>query len=310
MNINRDYAGPIVIDNRLATVVEVVLWLICEEKSCGQKLKAFGQGCAMEAGGNRQAQRRDMCIAHLSRILRQGLGKAVETSDFGDQEGSHRATGPYTHGSPLSQHFPRPASCQTENYFTQLAFRENHHCLIMASFPNDCLPPEYIYHSQDELFIAINAWAVTRGYKFIIRRSVVEKSGRHTVTYICDRFRQPPSPSRELQRKSSINPRGTGCQFNSSQREWAELWIVKHRIGAQFCQHNHEPRPQQPSSLRIAPQSTPPLLAPQPSLQPASLQQALEEPSVLGKAPPTCSECHIQGRRRGAKSCPLKGDSS
>lgn len=57
----------------------------------------------------------------------------------------------------------------------------------VASFADDCLPPERDYGSRDALFASINAWAATKGYAFSTGRSTKEKSGRQTITYICDR---------------------------------------------------------------------------------------------------------------------------
>src|SRR6478735_10516566 len=63
-------------------------------------------------------------------------------------------------------------------------------------FPDDFLPPEGEYESREALFEAINAWAATRGYAFITGRSTKEKTGRRTITYMCDRRRNHPIVSR------------------------------------------------------------------------------------------------------------------
>ncbi|KAJ0128476.1 hypothetical protein HZ326_28426 [Fusarium oxysporum f. sp. albedinis] len=66
-----------------------------------------------------------------------------------------------------------------------------------APFPSDCLPPEGEFESREALFEAINAWAATRGYAFITGRSTKEKTGRRTITYMCDRRGNHPIASRE-----------------------------------------------------------------------------------------------------------------
>ncbi len=47
----------------------------------------------------------------------------------------------------------------------------------MATFPDDCLPPEGFFESRQALFESINAYAKPRGYAFIIQRSIREKNG-------------------------------------------------------------------------------------------------------------------------------------
>ena len=51
----------------------------------------------------------------------------------------------------------------------------------MATFPDDCLPPECYFDSQQDLFKSINSWAATRGYAFITQRSTQEKNGFSTI---------------------------------------------------------------------------------------------------------------------------------
>jgi hypothetical protein len=87
----------------------------------------------------------------------------------------------------------------------------------MASFPDDSLPPEEIFLSQEDLSLAINIWAMAKGYNFIIRRSTIDKAGRRTITYSCDRFRRPPNAPKEQQRITT--PRGTGCPFSVIAKE-------------------------------------------------------------------------------------------
>ena len=109
-----------------------------------------------------------------------------------------------------------------------------------TSFPDDSLPPEGHYESRDALFNVINAWASTRGYAFTTGKSTMEKTGRRTVTYVCDRHFLPPDPSRKRQR--STTTRGTGCQFSVLAKESLDkTWTMKHRPDRRFSIHNHEP---------------------------------------------------------------------
>ena len=110
-----------------------------------------------------------------------------------------------------------------------------------AVFPTDVLPPEAVYESRDALFKAINAWAAPRGYAFTTGRSKKEVTGRHTVTYACDRCSRPPDPLKERQRKTTT--RGTGCPFSVLAKESLDksTWTVKHRPDRRFGAHNHEP---------------------------------------------------------------------
>ena len=71
-----------------------------------------------------------------------------------------------------------------------------------------------------------------------------------------------------------------GCQFSILSKEDSYgLWHLKHRTEAGFSYHNHGP--QQP-----------------------------REPEPLEKKLLTCSKCHIEGHRRGAKSCILRSQDS
>jgi hypothetical protein len=117
---------------------------------------------------------------------------------------------------------------------------------LLATFPDDCLPPERDYESRDALFASINAWAATRGYAFTTGKSTSTKSGKKIVTYACDRSCRPPSPSRERQRKTAT--RGTGCQFSVLAKESLDksTWSLQHRSEC-FCSHNHPPS-QHPSA--------------------------------------------------------------
>jgi hypothetical protein len=110
-----------------------------------------------------------------------------------------------------------------------------------ALFPGDCLPPEGEFESREALFEAINAWAATRGYAFITGRSTKEKTGRRTITYMCDRRRNHPIVSRERQRKTTT--RTTGCEFYVLAKESIDksTWTLRHRSDSRFSLHNHEP---------------------------------------------------------------------
>jgi hypothetical protein len=110
-----------------------------------------------------------------------------------------------------------------------------------TSFADDCLPPEIEYESREALFQAINSWAAPRGYAFINGRSTKERSGKQTITYICDRRRNHPIVQRERRRKTTT--RTTGCEFSVLGKESLDktTWTVRHRSDKRFCLHNHEP---------------------------------------------------------------------
>lgn len=112
---------------------------------------------------------------------------------------------------------------------------------FIASFPEDCLPPEADYITRDALFEAINSWAAPKGYAFINGRSTKERSGKQTVTYICDRRRNHQIISKERQRKTTT--RATGCEFSVLGKQSLDktTWTVKHRSDKKFTLHNHEP---------------------------------------------------------------------
>ncbi|KAK6850482.1 hypothetical protein PG987_000116 [Apiospora arundinis] len=114
-------------------------------------------------------------------------------------------------------------------------------------FPSDCLPPEGEYESRDALFKAINAWAAPRGYAFTTGKSTMEKTGRRTVIYSCDRSCRPPSATKERRRKTTS--RGTGCEFSVLAKESLDKtkWTLRHRPDKRFSSHNHEPS-QHPSA--------------------------------------------------------------
>jgi hypothetical protein len=117
----------------------------------------------------------------------------------------------------------------------------------IASFPDDCLPPEGDYESRDALIKSINAWAAARGYAFVTGRSTKEKTGRQTVTYTCDRACRPPNALKDRQRKTTT--RGTNCQFSVLAKESLDksTWALRHRPDKRYSSHNHEPS-QHPSA--------------------------------------------------------------
>jgi hypothetical protein len=118
----------------------------------------------------------------------------------------------------------------------------------LASFPDDCLPPEAEYNSRDELVTAINTWAATRGYAFITRKSTTKTSGRKIVTYACDRsWQHKPSAKKKHMRKTTT--RGTGCPFSVLAKESLDktTWSLQHRPDKECSKHNHPPS-QHPSA--------------------------------------------------------------
>ena len=79
-------------------------------------------------------------------------------------------------------------------------------------------PPEAVYSSQEELYSAIQSWAVQHRYSFRIGRSKKIRSGFRTkVLYNCDRYGPPPpvnQPQSSSQaRKRKTSSRNTECQF-------------------------------------------------------------------------------------------------
>lgn len=104
------------------------------------------------------------------------------------------------------------------------------------------LPPEGQYSSQDELRLAINNWAAPRGYAFVIKRSRTTHNGRREVMFNCDRG-AGRAPSTEGVRVRQTKTRRTGCIFSVTAKESLDktTWSLRHRPGAGFNQHNHEP---------------------------------------------------------------------
>jgi hypothetical protein len=149
------------------------------------------------------------------------------------------------------------------------------------------LPPFQYYPSREELELDLAIYATIGGYKWIIRRSRTHWGGSEwpTILYACNRWRQ-------------------GYQFSILAKENSyELWYLQQRTKARFSHHNHGPRePREPPSRQLQEPQEPPS---QPQ-EPPSRQ--LQEP--LEKKLPTCSKCHREGHRRGAKCCILRGQES
>lgn len=118
---------------------------------------------------------------------------------------------------------------------------------VPRRFPDDALPPEGQYNSQEELRTAINAWAAPRGYAFTIARSRKTPNGRRVVIFNCDRgpgVSPPPSaPKAPGKQHRQTTTRRTGCTFSVIAKEslCQTIWSLRHRPGARFDQHNHEP---------------------------------------------------------------------
>ncbi|RYO85590.1 hypothetical protein DL764_009150 [Monosporascus ibericus] len=108
----------------------------------------------------------------------------------------------------------------------------------MATFPDDCLPPEGFFESREALFESINTYARPRGYAFITRRSTREKNGYLSVVFACDRSRQLPSKGA---RRRQTTTRMTECPFSVLAKESSEGWTLKYRHDVRYASHNHEP---------------------------------------------------------------------
>ncbi|KAL9560692.1 hypothetical protein ACKAV7_015183 [Fusarium commune] len=108
-------------------------------------------------------------------------------------------------------------------------------------FPDDVLPPEGHFPSQQALVTAINAWARERGYAFSVKNSWNTSSGRKGVIYNCDRGSKPPSTTRERVRNTVS--RHTGCLFSVIAKEGPNKtsWSLSHRPDQKHHKHNHEP---------------------------------------------------------------------
>ncbi|KAI0990853.1 hypothetical protein K3495_g17334, partial [Podosphaera aphanis] len=109
------------------------------------------------------------------------------------------------------------------------------------------LPPEAVYSSQEELYSAIQSWAVQHRYAFSIGLSKKISIGFRTkVLYNCDRY-GPPPPVNQPQSSSQARKRKTsswktGCQFSVVAIEQLDgKWELRHRPGTENCSHNHPP---------------------------------------------------------------------
>jgi len=110
----------------------------------------------------------------------------------------------------------------------------------MATFADDCLPPEGFFESRNALFESINSYAKPRGYAFTTQRSFRRPGGFLKVYFACDRSRRlPSSPERNRQRKTTT--RMTNCLFSVAALESSEGWTLKHCPETRFAVHNHEP---------------------------------------------------------------------
>ena len=98
--------------------------------------------------------------------------------------------------------------------------------LLMASFPDDCLPPEGQYDLREALVKAINSWASTRGYAFVMQRSTRRTNGLQKITYSCDRGYHPPNPNTPRQRKTTAHT--ISCPFSVLAKEESDgsIWVT------------------------------------------------------------------------------------
>ncbi|KAL6786127.1 hypothetical protein J3E68DRAFT_421377, partial [Trichoderma sp. SZMC 28012] len=187
-------------------------------------------------------------------------------------------------------------------------------------------PPEQIYRSREDLELDLDYYAAIGGYTWITRRSrYIQHADRWKLVYSCNQFRK-------------------GCQFSinvsGNDRSAGSGWVIRHRTEARFYSHNHPTKPglqpSQPPSLQRLQRSLSPVQSKLRQLQKRievleELQQLLEEEDLEGelerqlerelereplpeeqlkKQLPTCSKCHLEGHRRGAKKCALRDRSS
>ena len=111
----------------------------------------------------------------------------------------------------------------------------------MATFPDDCLPPEGFFESRNALFKSINSYTEPRGYAFTTQRSIYETNGFLKVYYVCDRSRRLPSLDDLREGKRKTTTRMTNCPFLVLAKESSEGWTLKHRPEVRFAIYNHEP---------------------------------------------------------------------
>lgn len=161
--------------------------------------------------------------------------------------------------------------------------------LNTASVPHQNDIPRFgYYNSREELESFIHCWAFIRGYKFIIRRSCFDsRYNRRTIAWSCNRFR-------------------FGCQFSIiAKDEDRDIWLLKPR-DYQYHKHNHEPVKQlvqQPTKQKDIHLNNQPTIQDE---QQDRQQDGQPDDRILAVKLPTCSKCHKEGHRRGAKCCPLK----
>lgn len=112
---------------------------------------------------------------------------------------------------------------------------------LVKQFPDDCLPPEGEYSSQDALHTAINTQAAARGYAFITGKSRKTNNSRRLVTFNYNRGGAPPKASDT--RQQSTTTRRVGCQFSVLAKEALDKTTQRltHHQGSDFSHHNHKP---------------------------------------------------------------------
>ena len=116
---------------------------------------------------------------------------------------------------------------------------QGHH----ITFPGDALSPEAIHKSRESLFAAITSWARPRGYAFTTGKSLKTSNGRTKVIYACDCNQALPTTSTARQHRSCSQR--TGCKFSVWAKESLDgnAWVLSHRPGEEFGEHNHLPSP-------------------------------------------------------------------
>ena len=104
------------------------------------------------------------------------------------------------------------------------------------------LPPEGLYPTFDALFDACQAWSLSRGYAFVIGKSVKKQGSLREKVYLsCDRVYK--AKEKESSRVRRGGTRGTGCEFGVIAAETLSQtgWELKHRPDSKFGRHNHAP---------------------------------------------------------------------
>src|SRR6266566_8940504 len=93
-------------------------------------------------------------------------------------------------------------------------------------FPDDCLPPKGFFESRRALFESINTYAKLRSYTFTTGKSTIEKTGRTTVTYACNRSRRQPDDDHIRQGKRRTITRMTECPFSVLAKGTNDGWVL------------------------------------------------------------------------------------